>query len=270
MDDIFDNQAIAPTHKAVKSLFKDFCTSLDQNFFTFQIFVRSITNTTITMTQFNEIISLLEAERERYILEAARIERRLESIRTQVTAIDNLMSGYAQEKESYQYQQFPQSRTQAYLEEDKRDRNIVSHEDNIDNIVNSDVDLDEEKFDKIDNYNEPQPIEEVETTDIPKMKGGRQSESLPMLPQYQGYSIKNAILILMRCQPNLHFHINAIVRDLYGDKLTKKQYQTARVSVTKALSLGFQSGLWFKVLRSPGVYTLKAEKGITAKTPKGK
>ncbi|MCJ8283057.1 MAG: hypothetical protein MJK14_25450 [Rivularia sp. ALOHA_DT_140] len=50
--------------------------------------------------------------------------------------------------------------------------------------------------------------------------------------------------------------------------MTKKQYQTARVSVTKALSLGFKSGLWFKVLRPPGVYTLMYKKGITAKTPK--
>ncbi|MEL6165307.1 MAG: hypothetical protein AAFR37_16665 [Cyanobacteria bacterium J06628_3] len=101
------------------------------------------------------------------------------------------------------------------------------------------------------------------------MKGGRQSESLPMLLQYQGYSIRNAILILMRSQPEKHFHINVVVRDLYGDKLTKKQYQTARVSITKALSLGFKAGLWFKVLRPPGVYTLKYEKGVTAKTPKG-
>ena len=101
------------------------------------------------------------------------------------------------------------------------------------------------------------------------MKGGMQSESLPMLPKYQGYSIKNAIIILMRYQPDMHFHINTIVRNLYGD-LTKKQYQTARVSVTKAISLGIKSGFWFKVLHSPGVYTLQYEKGITAKTPKGK
>lgn len=245
--------------------------SLDENFFGFQILVHSITNTPITMTEFNEIMSLLEAERERYILEAARLERRLESIRTQVTAIDNLISGYVEEKQSHQfYQRFPQSRTQAYLEEDTHNHNIVSLEDNTKNKVNSDVDLDEAKVNRIDNYNESQPQqEELDISDIPKMKGGRQSESLAMLPQYEGYSIKNAIIILMRRRPDLHFHINAIVRDLYGDNLTKKQYQTARVSVTKALSLGFKSGLWFKVLRSPGVYTFKYEKGITAKTPKG-
>ena len=224
------------------------------------------------MTEFNEMLSLLEAERERYILESVRLERRLESIRNQVAAIDNLILGYIGEKQYHQfYQQLPQSRTQAYLEESENEPNILSLEKNIENEVNSDIDLPKEKFNPIIDSRESQPEEEEELdiSDIPKMKGGRQSESLPMLPKYQGYSIKNAIIILMRYQPDMHFHINTIVRNLYGD-LTKKQYQTARVSVTKALSLGFKSGLWFKVLHSPGVYTLQYEKGITAKTPKGK
>ena len=224
------------------------------------------------MSEFNEMLSLLEAERERYILESVRLERRLESIRNQVAAIDNLILGYIGEKQYHQfYQQLPQSRTQAYLEESKNEPNILSLEENIENEVNSDIDLPKEKFNPIIDSRESQPQEEEELdiSDIPKMKGGRQSESLPMLPKYQGYSIKNAIIILMRYQPDMHFHINTIVRNLYGD-LTKKQYQTARVSVTKALSLGFKSGLWFKVLHSPGVYTLQYEKGITAKTPKGK
>lgn len=214
------------------------------------------------MTEFHEMLNLLEAERERYILEAARLERRLESIRNQVTAIDNLISGYIEEKQhDHFYQQFPQSPALAYLEEDRRDINISSVEEKID--------LDEEKLEQVDNFNEAQPQqEEIDISDIPKMKGGRQSESLPMSVQYQGYSIKNAILILMRRRPNFHFHIHDIVTDLYRDNLTKKQRDTARVSVTKALSIGFKAGLWFKVVRSPGVYTLKYEKGITAKTPK--
>ncbi|MEM9925095.1 MAG: hypothetical protein AAF915_15315 [Cyanobacteria bacterium P01_D01_bin.50] len=222
------------------------------------------------MTEFNEMLSLLEAERERYILESVRLERRLESIRNQVAAIDNLILGYIGEKQYHQYyQHLPQSRTQAYLEEDRNDRDILSLEENIESEVNSDIDLPKEKLNPIIDSGESQPQgEKFDISDIPKMKGGRQSESLPMLPKYQGYSIKNAIIILMRYQPNTHFHINTIVRNLYGD-LTKKQYQTARVSVTKALSLGFKSGLWFKVLHSPGVYTLHYEKGITAKTPEG-
>ena len=222
------------------------------------------------MTEFHEMLNLLEAERERYILEAARLERRLESIRTQVTAIDNLISGYIEEKQHHNfYQQFPQSPALAYLEEDRRDINILSVEENIEDKPNSDIDLDEEKLEQVDNYSEAQPQqEEIDFSDIPKMKGGRQSESLPMSVKYQGYSIRNAILILMRRRPNVHFQIHDIVTDLYGDSLTKKQRDTARVSVTKALSLGFKSGLWFKVLRSPGVYTFKYQKGITAKTPK--
>ena len=224
------------------------------------------------MTKFNEILSLLEAERERYILEAARLERRLQSIRTQVSAIDNLISGYVQEQQYHQfYQQLPQSQTQAYLEGDKRNHNIVSLENSIETEVSSDIDFASEKFNPVTEDNEvQQQQEQVDTSDIPKIKGGRQSDSLAMLPKYGGYSIRNAIIILMRSQPKLHFHINTIVRDLYGDNLTKKQYQTARVSVTKALSLGFKSGLWFKVLRERGVYTLQYEKGITVQTPKGK
>lgn len=221
------------------------------------------------MTEFHEMLNLLEAERERYILEAARLERRLESIRTQVTAIDNLISGYIEEKQHHNfYQQFPQSRTLAYLEEDRRDINILSVDEKIEDKPNSDVDLDEEKLDGVDNYNDSQPQqEEIDISDIPKTKG-RQSKLLQMSVQYQGYSIRNAILILMRRKPNFHFHIHDIVSDLYAETLTKKQRDTARVSVTKALSLGSKSGLWFKVLRSPGVYTFKYEKGITAKTPK--
>ena len=212
------------------------------------------------MTEFHEMLNLLEAERERYILEAARLERRLESIRTQVTAIDNLISGYIEEKQHDDfYQQFPQSPALAYLEEGRRDINILS--------VDEKIDLDQQKLEQVDNDSEAQPQqEEIDISDIPKTNG-RQSKILQMSVQYQGYSIKNAILILMRRRPNFHFHIHDIVSDLYGDNLTKKQRDTARVSVTKALSLGFKSGLWFKVLRSPGVYTFKYKKGITAKTP---
>ena len=225
------------------------------------------------MTEFNEMLNLLEAERERYVLESARLERRLESVRNQINAIDNLISGYIQEKQHHQfYQLFSQSDTQAYLEEDSGNINILSVDENTGNKPNLDVEvdekLDEEKLNQAENHNKakPQPTK-VDTSGIQKMKGGRQSESLPMLRQYQGYSIRNAILIVMRAEPDKHFHINIIVRDLYGENLAKKQYQTARVSVTKALSLGFKSGLWFKVLRPPGVYTLMYEKGVTAKTP---
>ena len=226
------------------------------------------------MTEFNEMLNLLEAERERYILESARLERRLESVRNQINAIDNLISGYIKEKQHHQfYQLFSQSQTQAYLEEDRHNIDILSVNENIENKPNTDIDvdkkIDEERFLRVENHHEAQPQpKKNNTSDIPKMKGGRQSESLPMLRQYQGYSIRNAILIVMRAQPDKHFHINIIVRDLYGENLAKKQYQTARVSVTKALSLGFKSGLWFKVLRPPGVYTLMYEKGVTAKTPK--
>ncbi len=221
------------------------------------------------MTEFHEMLNLLEAERERYILESARLERRLESIRTQVNAIDNLISGYLEEKQSHQfYQHFSESQTQAYLEEDRRSHNILSIDNNIEEQTEPNVNLEEDRFSPVVNCKEPEEQQkELDISDIPKVKAGRQSENLQMSSKYKGYSIRNAVLILMRSQPNFHFQINVIVRDLYGDNLTKKQRDTARVSVTKALSLGFKSGLWFKVLRSKGVYTLTYQKGITAKTP---
>ena len=179
------------------------------------------------MTEFNEMLNLLEAERERYVLESARLERRLESVRNQINAIDNLISGYIKEKQHHQfYQLFSQSHTQAYLEEDRDNINILSVDENPGNKPNLDIEVDEknyeEKLNQTENHNKakPQP-KKVDTSGIQKMKGGRQSESLPMLLQYQGYSIRNAILIVMRAQPDKHFHINIIVRDLYGENLAK-------------------------------------------------
>ncbi|MCJ8283056.1 MAG: hypothetical protein MJK14_25445 [Rivularia sp. ALOHA_DT_140] len=168
------------------------------------------------MTEFNEMFNLLEAERERYVLEAARLERRLESVHTQINAIDKLISGYIEEKQHHQfYQLFPQSQTQAYLEEDRRNIDILSADEKNENKPKSDVNLNEEieegKFNQVDNSQKLQlQQEKLDTSDIPKMKGGRQSESLRMLLEFQGYSIRNAILILMRRQPHEHFHINVI------------------------------------------------------------
>ncbi|MBV6623381.1 MAG: hypothetical protein KI793_10655 [Rivularia sp. (in: Bacteria)] len=222
------------------------------------------------MTEFHEMLNLLEAERERYILEAGRLERRLQSIRTQVSAIDNLISGYIEENLHHKFDQhFPQSETQAYLEAGRLNYNNLSINENTENQSNSNADFDKKELNLADNYDEsPSQQQKLDISDIPKMKVARQSESLPMLPEYKGYSIKNAVLILMRRQPENHFHIHDIVDNLYRDNLTRKQRDTARVSVTKALSLGFKSGLWFKVLHSKGVYTLTYKKGVTAKTPK--
>jgi hypothetical protein len=72
----------------------------------------------------------------------------------------------------------------------------------------------------------------------------------------------------MRHRPDLHFHVDAIVRDLYAENLTPQQFKTAKMNVSKALSTGVQLRLWYRVLRASGVYTLRYEKGVTTKTHK--
>ncbi len=86
---------------------------------------------------------------------------------------------------------------------------------------------------------------------------------MPLLPEYQDYSVQNAILILMRRRPDLHMHIDAVVRDLYGD-LSPQELKKARTNVSSALSAGSIQGWWYRVLRADGVYTLHFEKGVTA------
>ena len=46
------------------------------------------------MNQYPSILRLLEAERERYILEAAELERRLNFVRNQISSLDTLIKGY--------------------------------------------------------------------------------------------------------------------------------------------------------------------------------
>ncbi|TBR56502.1 hypothetical protein B4U84_29640 [Westiellopsis prolifica IICB1] len=110
---------------------------------------------------------------------------------------------------------------------------------------------------------------EVDISDIPKISFKRKPTSVPLLPEFQEYSVQNAILILMRRRPDLNMHIDAITRDTYGD-LPEKQFQTAKMNVSKALSTGVAQVMWFRVLRANGVYTLHYEKGVTASTPKRK
>ncbi|MHC5732216.1 MAG: hypothetical protein ACYTXY_50780, partial [Nostoc sp.] len=78
---------------------------------------------------------------------------------------------------------------------------------------------------------------EVDISDIPKLGTKRKPTSLPLLPEFQDYSVQNTILILMRRRPDLHMHIDAIVRDIYGD-LPPEKLKMAKMNVTKALSTG--------------------------------
>lgn len=169
------------------------------------------------MAEYLSILRLLEAERERYVLEAADLERRLTFVRNQVTTLETLISGYALEEQMTSPQRRLSDVSEAVLEDSPT-------------VVDE---LDEETL-ELERSEEPHPTPisnesavapsfEVDISDIPKLTTPRKPGNLLLLPQFQDYSIQNAILILMRRRPDLHFHVDAIVRDLYGELTNTKR-----------------------------------------------
>ncbi len=51
--------------------------------------------------EYQSILKLLEAERERYILEAAKLERRLQHVRYQIVNLVDLIWGYASQEQMH-------------------------------------------------------------------------------------------------------------------------------------------------------------------------
>jgi hypothetical protein len=246
------------------------------------------------MVQYSSILRFLEAERERYILEAAELERRLQDIHDQITSLETLMSGYAKEEQLYSSQKLlAESSTQAILEsnfteelevEEFEEIELQNHQQHKSSDLKREEDSIQQskknvnKFASSPNHspasNNQSPkggmestVAEVEAdiSDIPKLTTPRKPDSLPLRGEFQNYSVQNAILILMRRQPKAHFNIEVIARELYGDDLTSEQFKTAKMNVGKALSSGVQTGLWHRVSRAIGVYTLHYEKGVTSK-----
>jgi hypothetical protein len=253
------------------------------------------------MLEYSSILRLLEAERDRYVLEAAELERRLQHVRNQMTSLEVLISGYAKEEQMYPSQRrFFESSGQALLEDSPTDEadgeelgttgelDMLSPEKEdtrLDTAQQSSVEVNQSAVAQetaakaiasppTPNPDPQSPIPLVETvapevepdiSDIPKLNAPRKPGTLAMLGEFQEYSVQNAILVLMRRRPELHFQIDAIVRDLYGDELTPEQFKNAKMNVGKALSTGVNMGLWHRVLRASGVYTLHYEKGVTAK-----
>jgi hypothetical protein len=218
-----------------------------------------------------EILRMLSAERDRYVLEVLDLERRLSFIRHQINSIEGLISGYAQEDQMYHPlgRLSSLSSTQAFLQESLSPINRHLENQHIEIPVQPILEKtplpatnNVTATDNVTNNAKPN------ISDIPKLNITRKPGTLPLLPQYQEYSVQNAILILMRYHPTTHFHVDAIVRDLYGDGLDEEQFKIAKATVSKMLSTGTQSGMWFRVLHTQGVYTLTYEKGTTSKPPK--
>ncbi len=220
------------------------------------------------MTDSPEILGLLSAERDRYILEAADLERRLSFIRHQIDSLETLLSGYAREDQMYHPlgQLSNLSSTQAFLQDSSSQTNR-----HIEAIAQPVVENSSKPtIEKPDDRNNREVLEKPDISDIPRLHISRKPGAIPLLNQYQGYSVQNAILILMRHHPTTHFHVDAIVRDLYGDQLDEEEFKIAKATVSKMLSTGTQSGMWFRVLHAQGVYTMTYEKGSTSRPPKGK
>ncbi len=222
------------------------------------------------MSELSEILSLLEAERDRYALEIVDLERRLSLVRKQITALEALISGYVLEEQMYlPPRHFPDLSSAAALLLDSQDKFAQEVDDEFDQEVEDEVDQEEQTASQLVDSTPPAQ-KEPDISDIPKLTIPRKPGTLPLLPEFQDYSIQSAILILMRRRPELHFHVDAIVRDLYGDKLTAEQFKTAKTNVSKMLSTGVQMGLWYRVLQGLGLYTLHYEKGVTTKSLKGR
>ncbi len=235
------------------------------------------------MNQYPSILRLLEAERERYILEAAELERRLNFVRNQISSLDTLIKGYLVEEQMYSNSRHLPNldSTQAFLQHSS---DSESADDELQNTSLADESSQDAGFESHQNpQNQPReqnssliPTSQIsgdeestnftlepDISDIPKLTTPRKSSQVSLLSEYQDYSVQNAILILMRRRPDLHMHIDAVVRDLYGD-LSPLELKKARTNVSSALSAGSIQGWWYRVLRADGVYTLHFEKGVTA------
>jgi hypothetical protein len=196
------------------------------------------------MVQNSSILRLLEAEHKRYTTEVVELEQRLQRIRNQIVSVEALISGCIQEVQMYQMPENCALVSNPAVKEDKRgDINQPSKNGMESATAHVEADI----------------------SDIPQHSASTFPETVLMLDEFQNYSVQDAILILMRLQPDEHLSIDAVVGDLYGDGLTSEQYKTAKRNVALALSSGVQMELWYRVLRVTGVYTLCYEKGVTTK-----
>jgi hypothetical protein len=184
------------------------------------------------MSELSEILSLLETERDRYVLEIVDLERRLSLVRKQITTLEALISGYALEEQMYQ----PQRR----ISDSSSSTAVLLNSQ--DEIKHSEIKHSEQTASQLVDST-ALVKKEPDISDIPKLTITRKPGTLPLLKD-----------------------VDAIVRDLYGDRLTSSQFKTAKTNVSKMLSTGVQMGLWYRVFRALGVYTLRYEKGVTTKS----
>jgi hypothetical protein len=212
------------------------------------------------MVQHSSILKFLQAEHKRYKLEVAELEQRLQRVRNQIISVEALISGCIQEEQMYQSpRNFALVSTQGMKEDDLDETKFQDHQEFLEHKRD---DINQPSNNAMESAN---AAVEADILDISKLRTSKKPEGVPMLDEFQNYSVQDAILILMRCESEQHFDIDTVVRDLYGDELTSQQYKISKKNVASALSSGVQMGLWYKVLRTSGVYTLHYKKGVTSK-----
>jgi hypothetical protein len=166
------------------------------------------------MTEYPSILRLLEAERERYTLEAAELSRRLEFVHNQMKSLDTLISGYAIEEQMYSTPRrlYNVESTQAFIQDslvDESESDSAVAESSLLTEVESNTPTLNQTIAQTSPLipDSQSPTNHVESTvedtvepdisDIPKLTTPRKPGNIPLLPQFQEYSVQNAVCIRM-------------------------------------------------------------------------
>ncbi len=82
--------------------------------------------------------------------------------------------------------------------------------------------------------------------------------NIPFVSNLSGMKLGDAILTVLQENPETVSHTDYIVRAVYGE-LEGNLLRTAKDRVTKELSRGFKMGRWYRLLDTPGYYTVSKQ-----------
>ncbi|MBD2138624.1 hypothetical protein H6F32_13735 [Anabaena sp. FACHB-1237] len=92
-------------------------------------------------------------------------------------------------------------------------------------------------------------------TKTPKHFTRNQSKTVPMLPQFQGQFLIDALTLFLENNPGKVFNVNEIVNGIYG-KLDELEIREVKNKVLNELSRGHRTGRFVRVPHQIGLYTL--------------
>lgn len=79
--------------------------------------------------------------------------------------------------------------------------------------------------------------------------------NIPFIPKLDGLKLGDAILVILKENPETVSHTDYIVRAIYGE-LDNNALRIAKDRVTKELSRGYILGRWYRLPDTPGYYTV--------------